>query len=426
MTIDRYVVLGVASARAEWFRRVAQWADSGSLPIEFVKCVSVEELRARLGSGRPHSAVLADGGIPDLDRDLVALAASVRCPVIAVRNGRAAPMGATAVLRPEFEPAELLDALSASARPISRGDEIPLLGDELLPPGWRGRVVMVCGPGGTGASTAAIALAQGLGDRLGLIGRVVLADLALRSDQAMLHDARDLTPSVQELAEAHRVSRPTAEEVRAMTFAVTERGYDLLLGLRRSRAWTALRPRAFEAAFDALQRCFHVVVCDTDSDVEGETEGGSMEVEERHLMARTAARAADVVFVVGVGGMKGSHGVVRVIQDLADIGVPRASIVPVVNRAPRSARARSEQAATIDALLGERKTRPVVILPERRVDEAFRDGVRLPRDLIAPLVAAYDAVVADAAAVPSGPAAAWQPVKPGTLATWGDDEVVAG
>ncbi|MDP9419863.1 MAG: hypothetical protein M3P53_06925, partial [Actinomycetota bacterium] len=45
-----------------------------SLLAEFVKCVSAEELRARLASGRPFSAALVDATLPAFDRDLVDLA----------------------------------------------------------------------------------------------------------------------------------------------------------------------------------------------------------------------------------------------------------------------------------------------------------------------------------------------------------------
>ena len=60
MAGDRYVLLGLARPRAAWFRDVGRWATSAAIPAEFLKCVSVEELRARLGAGRSHSAVLLE------------------------------------------------------------------------------------------------------------------------------------------------------------------------------------------------------------------------------------------------------------------------------------------------------------------------------------------------------------------------------
>ena len=37
MTTERYVVIGLAHVRSDWFTEVARWSTSGSLPIEFVK-----------------------------------------------------------------------------------------------------------------------------------------------------------------------------------------------------------------------------------------------------------------------------------------------------------------------------------------------------------------------------------------------------
>ena len=48
MAGERYVVLGLAPARSAWFRSVGLWANSGALPAEFLKCMSAEEMRARL------------------------------------------------------------------------------------------------------------------------------------------------------------------------------------------------------------------------------------------------------------------------------------------------------------------------------------------------------------------------------------------
>ena len=48
MAGERYVVLGLATARSAWFTDVARWATVGSVPVEFVKCIDADELRARL------------------------------------------------------------------------------------------------------------------------------------------------------------------------------------------------------------------------------------------------------------------------------------------------------------------------------------------------------------------------------------------
>ncbi|HET7486384.1 MAG TPA: hypothetical protein VFJ85_00545 [Acidimicrobiales bacterium] len=427
MGAERYVVLGLAPARSSWFRAVAQWAHSGTIPAEFVKCVSAEEVRARLASGRPFSALLVDAGVPALDRDLVDAGRDAGCVTVAVddRRGRREwdALGVVAVLPEFFDPKSLVDVLATHAALIGRGDAIP--GD---PAGetateWRGLVAAVCGAGGTGASTAAVALAQGLAEDPRWAGSVVLADFALHAEQAMLHDARDVVPGVQELVEAHRARRVSADDVRAFTFTVQERGYELLLGLRQARSWSAIRPRAFAAAFGSLRGAYRAVVCDVDADLEGEEEGGSIDVEERNVMSRTAALAADVVLAVGLPGMKGLHAHVRVLNELRAVGVDPGRVVPVVNRAPKSGRARAEITATLASLTdtGGAPFAPPVFLPERRVEELLLDGVRLPAALCQPLRGAF-AAVAHHAGPPGGPDHEPQAVRPGSLGIWSDDD----
>src|SRR5437764_2342073 len=145
----------------------------------------------------------------------------------------------------------------------------------------------------------------------------------------MLRDAGDAVPGVQELVEAHRSGQPAAADVRALTFAVPGRGYDLLLGLRRHRDWSSIRPRSLEAAIDGLLAAYKVVVADVTGDVEGERECGSVDVEERNAMARLATTKADLVVAVGLPGAKGVHRLVRLVDALVQHGVDRRGIVPV-------------------------------------------------------------------------------------------------
>lgn len=411
MAADRYVVLGLAPARAEWFRAVAHWCNAASLPAEFVKCVSVEQVRAHLAGRRRFSALLVDGGVVGLDRDLVNAAGRHGVAVLAVDDGRArdwSALGVAVVLPARFGPDHLLDALGAHATRVGSAEVIDL--DDKPAAMASGRVVAVCGPGGTGASTVAIALAQS-SPRPAL-----LADLSLRAEQAMLHDARDVTPGVQELVESFRSGRTDAA---GFTFRVAERGYDLLLGLRQAKHWPALRPRAFEAAFDALRCSWATVVCDTDAEVEGEKECGSVDVEDRHVMARTALSRADVVFVVGLPGMKGTHSLVRTVNQVAAFGVGARRVVPVVNKAPRSPRVRAEIAEALSGLVGTPLAAPVFV-PERRLDELLRDGARLPPVVTAPLASACAALLDE---VGSRRVVAAEPelITPGSLGSWRDE-----
>ena len=136
-------------------------------------------------------------------------------------------------------------------------------------------------------------------------------------------------------------------------------------------------------------------------------------------MARTAVRAADVVFVVGTAGMKGAYAMLRVLADLAEFEVPVERLVPVVNQAPRLPRARAEIARTLSEL-GNTFTDGLpgpLFLPRRQVDPVLRDGVRLPRPLTEPLVRAYQAVFDRV-----GPRLTEAPprvaVVPGTIGSW--------
>ncbi len=337
MGSQRYVLLGLAHPRSGWFADLAQWANSSSIPVELVKCLSAEELRARLVSGRAFSAAIMDANLPAVDRDLIDCGIRADCPTLMVDSSRRQrdwlSLGANTVLSPQLERSSLVDALRQHARPIGTVDDVVrgLSDDEVCM--HLGRVAAVCGPGGTGTSTAAIALAQSLAHRR-IGGRVLLADFCRRAEQAMLHDAGDVVPGVQELVDAHRTGRPDASEIVALTFHVVERGYDLLLGLRKPTAWTALRPKAFEASFRSLREAYDIVVCDIEGDLEGERAGGSMDVEERNVMARTTALQADVVFAIGAVGMKGVHSLSQLRDELVSYGVPSSRLIPVFNRAP--------------------------------------------------------------------------------------------
>jgi hypothetical protein len=444
---ERYVLLGLARPRADWFRRVGQWATSAVLPAEFVRCVSAEELRARLGSGRPFSALLVDGDLPALDRDLVAAARAGDCAVLVVdptesRDWRG--LGAAGVLSPDFTRDDLLEALAAHAQMVGSAalSEEPAAGD--MPASPMGRLVAVTGPGGTGASSAAIALAQGLArGQSELPGArrpgsrsetppppsVLLADLCRHADQAMLHDSRVLVPGIQEVVEAHRTAVPSRQLLLDQTFDVPARGYRLLLGLRRPRHWVAIRPRTFEATLDSLQRLADVVVADVEGDIEGEAETGSVDVEERHLMARSAMARADAVVLVGEPSMKGLYALVRLVAELLGFGVPVQRMLPVLNRSPRNPRVRAELAASFSDLLaatagsaGGHLPAPTH-LPERRVDEALRDGVELPKPLPQIMARAVAAVIERAGAPPERATAARpEPVTPGSLSTFTSQE----
>lgn len=426
MSTERWVLLGLARPRAAWFAEVARWTTAGLLPAEFVKCVSAEEVRTRLSSGRPYSALLIDATAAGFDRDLVAAAAAAGTAVVAVadeRSGRwsAADLGVAAVLPPDFDAAALLDALSTTAHQVARATLLPpLVGDDAALR-WQGRLVTVCGTGGAGTSTVAAALAQAAASDVRNGASVVLADLARRADQGVLHDAPDVGPGLQELVEAHRLARPGPGEVRALTFEVPTRGYRLLLGLRRPSAWSALRPRAVDAALEGLRQAFQVTVAQVDADFEGETEGGSIEVEERNHLARRAAVTADVVVAVGRPGLSGTAALGRLLEEVVAAGVAPSRLLPVIVRAPRSPRARADLAralAEVSRTAGD--VAGPTWVPDRDPDRHHHDAAALPLAIVRPLDAAVHAVLDRHVDAPP-PLPEPQPITPGSLGTWAGD-----
>jgi MinD-like ATPase involved in chromosome partitioning or flagellar assembly len=416
----RYVVLGLAHPRSDWFRSLAQWCNGGALPAEFVKCVSASEVVQRLDDGRTFSALIVDAGLSGVDRDLLTAAALAHCAVIVVDDPRVArdwsSLGASTVLSNDFSRAELLDTLATHAAMVDRATESrPDDGDDAnsLVPG--ANVIAVVGPGGTGTSTVAIGLAQGM---VAEGHRTVLADLRLHAEQAMLHDATDSAGGLQSLVDALRAGDLSNDRVPEFALHVPNRGYDLIPGLRRARFWSSIRPVAFTAAFATIGRAYDTVVCDTEADVETEETGGSLDVEERSIMSRVALNEANAVVVVAHPSMKGLHSVNRLMIDLGDLGVDAEKILCVFNHAPKSPRTRAGYVAALSELIDWRGgTHPkldALHLPTREIDEALRAGDPLPSAMSSVLAAAVSPLLATTPLAPVN-TTAFARIRPGSF-----------
>lgn len=430
----RYVLLGLARARAGWLGRLSDWASDPSGALEMLACGSGEELRVRLGSGRRYSAVLADARLDSLDRDLIASGLRAGCPTVVVEDRRSrrdwGSLGAQAVLLAGFGLEDLRAVLERHAAPVT-GASLTGAGALGRALGWADRgarapsgslMVAVTGRGGTGTSTLAMATAQGLA-RAGWPGRqpddgagargVLMADLALHADQALIHGLERHPPGLAELVEMHRSGSPriagdlapdgscrgrrdgAGPHLAGLTLAVPGRGYDLLPGLHHAWHWTALRPGAVAAALDTLAATFTAIVCDTEGELEGQAQTGSLDVEERNALARTAISRADAVVAVGLPGPQGIKGLDDLLESLLDAGVPGERVVPVVNRSSRCRLARARAASSLSGLPGAPCSRPAPLflpdLPKREVD---RPGHPLPSLLAGPLAAAVGDVLA--------------------------------
>ena len=388
MSDDRWVVLGLGHPRAEWFRRLSQWSTAAAVPVDFIKCISTDEVLARLNGGRSHSALLVGGDVVGLDRDLIDSVRIAGATVIVVGSSLERDwneLGAATRLPEEFERSDLLTALSDHAVPIA--NIAAVVGASPLPRSstWRGRLIAVTGPGGAGSSVVAMAAGQSFAREPSNHSMVLLADLALNAEQGMLHDAREVIPGLQEFVDAHRVGRVPIEVMRSLVFEAVDRGYHLLLGLRRHRDWTAIRPRSFESALDGMLRAYRLVIADIDHDFEGESDTGSSDIEDRNHMARTVAARADLVVVVGIATTKGIHSLTRTIRELVAMNIESERIVAVLNRTTRNPRRQIDAADALASLLARDESvgdigEPVFVSERAEIEDALRDGVRLPNN----------------------------------------------
>lgn len=388
---ERFAVFGIGRPRAAWFGRLGQWSVSGAVPIDFVRCLTPDEFEARLSAGQPCSALIADSPSALMDRDMLARARSVGAAVIVVGEQPAsaelmvAPDGLPALrLALDFGPDDLMEVLRSAASPLNTEPqwEPELVADSTTP--TAGVLIGVCGSGGSGTSSVAAGLAQVLSSR----GPTLLVDACLRGDQAVLHDVDGTVPGLSALVDAHRRVQVTWPLLASHLYLIEERGYHLLTGLRRPSAWTSLRPQALSATLVTLLAHFRWVVCDTDADWEGEAETGSADVEDRNVMARTVLPRADAVALVATPQLRSVHWLLRALRELRGLGVDDHRARLVVNRAGRRS---AKEVASCVARLGASATLPMMLtLPERSVEQAWRDGTRLPEQFAAPLRAFAD------------------------------------
>jgi hypothetical protein len=394
---NRYVVLSAARPRSTWFAEVSQWANAGALPIEFVKCIGIDEAMAKAATSRMFSAALLDAGMSGIDRDTIHQLCDAGVAVLIVSDPRIdrdwISLGANKILSNNISKAELLDAL------VDTSELIPSVHDQFevridtetsLPP-IRGTIVTTVGSGGAGTTTVAMGIAEAFGKRTATANHTVLADFCLNSELAMLHDTQHISPGLQELVDANRLNRPEPVQIRDMCFDIKGRSYDLLIGLRRKRLWTTVRKAACNHALQGLATAYAAVVIDTDNDFEGESENGSTDIEDRNLLARTSLQHADHVVAVGHASLKGLHGLCRLIGELREFGITDEQIHPVLNFAPRSARSRAAYTKALADLLGtDTHVFPPLFIPFQPVDDRVRAVAPLPEGVTKPLRALID------------------------------------
>lgn len=420
MNPTRHHLLLLAAPRIGWASMLVTAASDGVLPADVTRCVSLDEVRTRLRTGQPYRAVVIDGDLPGVDRDLIAVVAEAGAAPVVVTDAsdRWTDTGTRLVLTTSFAPWDLEPLFEDVGEP-SAADAQALPGTgaahRAATDGAR-RLVAVIGPGGSGTSTVAIALAQGLaGGRSGrhrrritptAAGPVLLADLCRAGDHALLHDVAELQPGLPELVEAHRGAAPELSALHGLTYEIPTRGYRLLLGLRHPSQWVALRPEATRIALQRLWQLAPTVVADIDPELEDEERTGAADLDDRHRLTRETLLHASRVVVTITPGLVGLQAAVRLLTDITSTGWRLEHVLPVITRSPRSPRQRAQLTAAlataIRQALGDRHgilTNPLH-LPQRAVEPAVISGQRLPEALADALVRA------DAALPERRPAAA--------------------
>lgn len=314
-TTSRFVLLVVGDGDD-----LATRLEAAPIRTELLRCPTPESAACALDAGRRYSAVVLPVRAPAHPIDPLLAAAAERAVVPILTANPLSP------------PTALATAVAAGAAPVRRGDQPPDLGPARWAPPptageQHGRLVAVCGPGGTGTSVVAAALSA----QVAIGRRVLLADLALRADQAFLHGLGEAVRGLFDLVETARYRPIGATDVRRHTVALGH--CRLLPGLRRASHWTAVSPPAFDSTLMTLLAPPTLVIADVTGDVEGERDSGSLDVEERNHLARRTLGTADVVVLVGGPGANGARRMALLIDDLLDHGVDPARIQPVVNRA---------------------------------------------------------------------------------------------
>ena len=215
-----------------------------------------------------------------------------------------------------------------------------------------------------------MALAQGLAADPRYAGLVVLADLALDADQAVLHDAGDVVPGLQELVDAHRAGVPTHRRG-----AGRSPGRPSTAATRCCSACAGIatgRPSVPEPSRPPSTGCGGRTASSSPTSSptsRARTSAASSDVEDRNVLARTATARAQAVVVVGLPGAKGVHSLVRVARRRCSstASIPAASCSSSTGRRA-TRRARAEITRAVAELTGGLRgggRDPVAGLPAR-------------------------------------------------------------
>lgn len=263
-------------------------------------------------------AALIEAGAGGIDPHLIGFLRG-RCTVVVVDGRPTRPaweaIGATVLLETPPDEASLQAALDRA----DRGSPRP--GPTGGAPAAEGAIIAVIAASGGGGATTATALARALAaTRSDLAGSgdgggIVLADLTLDAPHRALHGLDPDRTGLPELVESSRFGAPSAVPVAGALHSLGP-GLALLPGLRHHHDWVSVGEAAASSVLRALRAHAEVVVAHVDRDLEGESDTGSYDIEDRNVLARTAVRAADLLVLAGRGDSAGQHGLLAALAAL--------------------------------------------------------------------------------------------------------------
>ncbi|WP_421119673.1 hypothetical protein ACE2AJ_20305 [Aquihabitans daechungensis] len=296
-----------------------------------VWCETASQLAVLARHGAVRAAVV-DALLAGLDAEVIGLVRRA-CPVLVVDDRG---------------PSDRWVAAGASVIPAMPGDQGSLLAAveraesaarNSMPTGAPSRrrgvlLTILAAPGGDGTagatSTARALAATGTGP-----GPVVLADLTLDAPHRALHGLTPDQPGLPHLIDAGRFGPPPpSPTIRARH--PTRQGYLVVPGLLHHSDWVTVGDHAAGSALDAIRAGAELVVAHVDRDLEGETDTGSFDIEDRNVLARTAVQASDLVLVAVGSDRPGGLGALAVLDALARFGVAhdRIAVVRPAGRRP--------------------------------------------------------------------------------------------
>jgi Mrp family chromosome partitioning ATPase len=281
------IIVGAGGARWELpMLRALQRPDLGVRVLR--RCNEPGELLGTALRDRPRAVVL-DGALPWLDRDLVATLCEAGVAVVAVGSQTATldALGAVPVSE-DVDASTLVELLAGLTPAAADGGTAPRVDAP------RGRVVVVWGaPGAPGRTSVAVHLAT---------------ESARTARRTLLVDGDGWAASIAqllELSESPAVAQAARSGARGWPEPLEQflqrgaDGLEVLAGLPRAELWPEVAPAAWLAVLDAAARAFDAVVVDVAAPIEEDEE---LVVERipfrRNLMTTVALDRADRTVLV--------------------------------------------------------------------------------------------------------------------------------